>query len=66
VRLGRPGHLALELVTRLRATEVGADLWRGRPYPWLGAELLAETAIDGEEWFFLAWPLSDPVATGTS
>jgi hypothetical protein len=30
VRLGRPGHLALELVTRLGATEVGADLWRGQ------------------------------------
>jgi hypothetical protein len=39
---------------------------RLRPYPWLGVELLAETAIDGEERFFLAWPLSDPVAAGTS
>ena len=41
-RLGRPGHFALELVTRPGATEVGADLWRGqqlderRPVPGLG------------------------------
>jgi hypothetical protein len=32
---------------------------RLRSYLWLGAEWLAETAIDGEERFFLAWPLSD-------
>lgn len=30
---------------------------RLRPYLRLGAELLGETAIDGEERFFLAWPL---------
>jgi hypothetical protein len=40
--LGRPGHLALKLVTRPGATEVGAHLWRGqqlderRPVPGLG------------------------------
>ena len=28
--LGRPGHLALKLVTRPGATEVGAHLWRGQ------------------------------------
>ncbi len=40
--LGRSGHLALELVPRPGATEVGAHLWRGqqlddrRPVPGLG------------------------------
>ena len=32
---------------------------RLRPYLRLGAELLAETAIDGEQRFFLAWPVRD-------
>lgn len=35
---------------------------RLRPYLRLGAELLAGTAIDGEERFFLAWPVSDLLA----
>ena len=35
---------------------------RLRPYLRLGAELLAETALDGEERFFLAWPLRDLLA----
>ena len=39
---------------------------RLRPYLWLGAELLAETAIDGEERFFLAWPLRDLIAAAAS
>jgi hypothetical protein len=37
---------------------------RLRPYLRLGAELLAETAIDGEERFFLAWPLRQLLGSG--
>lgn len=37
---------------------------RLRPYLRLGAELLAETTIGGEERFFLAWPVSELLAAG--
>ena len=37
---------------------------RLRPYLRLGAELLAEATIDGEERFFLAWPVRELVAPG--
>ena len=39
---------------------------RLRSYLRLGAELLAETAIDGEERFFLAWPVSNLLAAATT
>jgi hypothetical protein len=35
---------------------------RLRPYLWLGATLLDESSIDGEERFFLAWPVRELLA----
>jgi len=37
---------------------------RLRPYQLLGAQLLAQTSIAGEERFFLRWPLRDPCEVG--
>ncbi len=39
---------------------------RLRSYLRLGAELLAETTIGGEERFFLAWPVCDLLAAASA